>query len=500
MDSERKVRDGGTIVYLGIRTHSTPGCVACRFVALILLVVLSPLVIEAEVLSWPEEWRWGITEFDDAGVSLGQSYLIREIPLEIANSLPPISGHRMSMEEVEAYIQREHGEAMNALSEKESELRRKMDRKIFEVDFSMEQLDELKEELQQLREEKEELSRKVLFNGQAPDSIPLVLSEENQKNELLPPLLTPYEEYSSNLEYLATGTLEEIEGVLYLTFRIYSFLENRDIFSFTGGLLPEDREKVISQLAESIIATLTGRSWCSLTVVSNVGANIYLNGEVVGNTMVELPVLEPGLYKVESVLTGHISRVEEIVVLPYEKKKIHIELDKAAWLELSIETDPTNAELFLGSRLIGRSPWVGDIPPNYSSLAIRKNGYIELIQPIVPADSNSLEYSLTLKPDTVDSEALLEAAREKFYFSLALFAFSIPVSLGLIATSSSYGNSASLELELSGTTAEYDRLNRISTGTLYGFYGGLALNIGLFVMLVIDAVSYVQEAESQASE
>jgi tetratricopeptide (TPR) repeat protein len=121
----------------------------------------------------------------------------------------------------------------------------------------------------------------------------------------------------------------------------------------------------------------------SLTVNTNPGgAVIFLNGERKGNSPLIVSDLKEGNYTVRVESEGYITK-EEQITLGQEKQAITIELEKItpkptpAFLNLTVNTNPGGAVIFLNGERKGNSPLiVSDLKEGNYTVRVESEGYI----------------------------------------------------------------------------------------------------------------------------
>jgi putative ABC transport system substrate-binding protein len=105
------------------------------------------------------------------------------------------------------------------------------------------------------------------------------------------------------------------------------------------------------------------------------GAKVYVDGKEVGTAPVVLPHVKPGKYVVRLIREGYETYEERVNVIEGERKKILASMRRAVG-ELSINTDPSGASVYLDGKSVGVSPYEGkDVAPRSYKIRIEKEGY-----------------------------------------------------------------------------------------------------------------------------
>ena len=471
---------------------------AVNYKLLFVLLFLSALPLGAQEFSWPKEWRWGVAAWEDHGVSGNYQYLLRNMPLRILRFVSPSVDHQVSRDEAFAYAAQQRRLKLEELAVKVSGLRTKLDEMFFDVTKGTGDRKTLSEEWLDAKKEWNNSEALPPSISTPPSQIPLKFLSKSEDEDLLPPLVGPPEKYETELEYLAAGSLEEVEGLLYFTFRLYSFVENRDLFLIRKAYLPEEADQFFVEAAAALAEHLLGREWGSISVESEIPASLYLNGDLVGEQAAHIPFLLPGYYTLESVAPGYLTTVKGILLLPNEEKKVLLTMEKGEWLDLSVLTTPPGADIFLGSRWIGATPWEGEVPPEYNRVTIRKDGYHEAIRFLTPR--GGADWEITLQDEAFDRQKELKARRDWFYFSLGAFLISIPVTMTLYSVYDIAHNARTAEIAAYGSSGETEKLSLIENIGNFGFWGALFIDAGLFVNMIFSAVDYVKVAGTDFRE
>jgi len=451
-----------------------------------------PLWSQAAV--FPSKMVAGIAQWRNQGVPGEYAYLVRTIPSQLFTAAVECRDHQIGEWEGQA-IRRKMAERQKEELEKEvSRLRRTLDEMLFDHRKSEEDRAKAREAWQI------KLTDWRLFNQNSsrpfepPPRITLGMHEKNDKDRFLPVFLGPAATYPEQTDYLVHGGVEMVEGILFFTMGIFSFWEDRDLVWLERAYLPEEAGRFIEEARMVMIDTLLGREWSSLTVkTSESGAILSLNGVEVGRGGVNLPFMVPGNYQIQAAAPGFRREIVDIELFHRQRETLEIVMPPDEWSPFTISTDPDGADLYLGSRWLGLSPWEGDLPPENFILSVRKPGYRDTFRYLPEKRGDGRDILLPVESFKV--EHLMETHKQRFYSSLGAFVLALPVPFILQGISQYSAQAWYDENRLYGSSHETDRLRRISLLSYYGSQGALFIQGALFVNMVIDAVRYVKTTD-----
>jgi len=398
------------------------------------IIALSSLYCE-EAESLPEDkatdWIVGIATLQSVNLSVDNEYLIHSIPLIFQEKLASVTVHHFNSEEIVEYqkaiIKNELAKGIQELIN----LQKQRDKELFSnkkeyerqkaVKVFDEQIEAAKKRITYLRNLKPEL---ISF----PDKKPVLFKDQGGKL-FDPPKFSPLQ-YAEDkeLHVLIWGKLEEVQNYLYLEIHVFDRILEKNIFTYKEGGSREDLYGYFPDAMREITTVLLGRAWSSLIVTAEPrNAYIKINDSFMGLGSVDLSYLEPGPVKIEVTSPGFISQVEEIELEPLELKVYEIELEKTDHIEMFIQSYPAEANVYIDSLWIGKTPLLIDKPFVMSKLLIKKEDYGDYFIRIGPESPEQLNISLFQV--YIDKMEYQEKMAGKFYNSLGAFLISVPFSL-----------------------------------------------------------------------
>lgn len=445
-----------------------------------------------EEISWPETLTWGVAEWVDKGVSDEYLYLINSQPLRFLSFSSSCDNHQYSLEELESLAQQRIADELSSWLVKASNYRNELDSSFFDPNGTDRARESLNSQWREALDKVKELEEFPLELGEYPKSVSLVLNEKNSLNELLEPFTGLADDYITDVDFLVAGSMEEIEGILIFKIGIYSFIENKYVFSYQGAYLPEDSDNFYFESHKQLTEVLLGRPWGTLKIETNVPATIQVDGESLGYRYLELPFLELGFHKVTVFSPGFSVYNEDILIDGKEESFVKIELLQNEWIDLQVNSVPSGADIFVGSQWVGTTPWSGEVPTEFNRIILRKEGFRDVNRVVFPEPADDSQViDAVLSTINFNLNGYITHERDDFYDSLGLFFVGLPMPFILRGiynnTSQAYLN----EVNNYGDTDEAERLSRWALGSWYGSMGALFIEGAFFVNMIINAVSYM---------
>ncbi|RIH90527.1 PEGA domain protein [Calidithermus terrae] len=114
----------------------------------------------------------------------------------------------------------------------------------------------------------------------------------------------------------------------------------------------------------------------TLAVTSNPpGAQVFVNGQLVGNTPVNLS-LNPGSYTLELRRQGYQTYRTTVAIAPGANSRVNVNLSPAVSQGvLTVTSNPSNADVYVNGRLVGRTPYSARLNSGTYTVEVRRAGY-----------------------------------------------------------------------------------------------------------------------------
>jgi hypothetical protein len=295
----------------------------------------------------------------------------------------------------------------------------------------------------------------------------------------------------SQATYVLTGTVRSIGDYLDVRIELYSDLEQKVLGEWEGRFSPEEASDRMAEVSDHFHEILLGRPWAGLSISSVLsGTKIKL-----GDRWHALPWstddLEPGIREILVQNPGLPQ--EKINVTLEEGRRIAVVIPAGTAIpeRLVLETDPPGVSLYLDSQYLGPSPQTVDRPLSTARVRAQAPGWATLAWEVGP-DTPSPSRKTLSPPQPLPS---IPDAKDRFYFSLALF------SISLTATSfaSAWTNEQVLLTDAyaaAGNQQGYDLAYSRYQWVQAGYITGVVLTSGLFVWMMFQLNDYLNAAQA----
>jgi hypothetical protein len=427
-------------------------------------------------------WIVGFAALQTVHLSVENEYLAHSIPLMFKEKLTSVKKHNFKPDEIVEHQKAVIKHELAASIQKLIDLQKQRDKELFSDKKEYEKQKSVKAFDEQIEKEKERINflrdlkpEQIIF----PDEKPILFKDEAGK--LFDPPKFSELQYAEEkeLHVLIWGRLEEVQGYLYLEINVFDRISEKNIFTYKEGGSREDLYGYFSDAIKEITSVLLGRAWSSLVVNAEPNnAYIKINDSFMGLGSIDLPYLEPGALKIEVTSPGFISHIEELKIEQFESKVYDIKLKKSEHAEIFIQSYPVEADVYLDSLWIGKTPLIIDKPFVLSKLLIKKEDYGDFFMRIGPESPEQLDISLF--QIYIDKKEYQEEMAVRFYNSLGTFLISVPFSLF------SYG-----------LACDYINAGHDTEGQFffYTYRWGVFLNCVLCAQMIYDLIMYIRSGD-----
>jgi hypothetical protein len=443
-----------------------------------------------------EDWRVGFSSFQPVFLTKDNRYLLNSVPLLLREELRSLSVHRLSDQELEARRSEivkmqihDYLQDLKEIENEEKELLLSRDTDPYYSQTVRKTLVELARKKTALKEAVqwlEKLPREQVVLGAEK---PVVFAEGDESGTLLfSPQFSPAGlAKRENLDFLVWGTIEEIQGYLFVKIHGFHTVLGREVYTYESGgsadELPIILDEAIGGLAEQIL----GRRWASLEVVPRPGTSSVVVNEIFrGIGATRMRFLEPGRATVLVTTPGYIEERREVVLAPYEHRSIEIELEQKETLAITLNTNPEGADVYLDSQWFGITPLELDLLQADQRLLLKKEGFKDLVFDIEETTPRYVEFDLRRK--ILDELQWQERKRDTFYTSLGIWALSLPFPIFLYGYAVDNARAAN---RATVGTDEYNKFRRNMELTYAGYFATLFVSVTLFVKMLINMLEYV---------
>jgi hypothetical protein len=437
-------------------------------------------------------WRVGICAFSSAGLSTDNTYLPYSLPLLLKNELSGLSEHRYQDPEIDL-ARRSIISAETAAAEKSLTAARKdrdnllfnettpgstawtaADKRIADVETRLAFLRALEPDLISVSDRK-----------------PVAVVEGSGAGKLLAvPDVPPSVACAQlGLDLLVGGSVEEVQGYLLLDVWAFDPLTGRNIFTTRNAASRDELYASIPVFGREIARTILGRPWAQVAFAPDPPeASLYVDGVLAASGATPVLYLAPGTHDLRVSAPGYreVSRTAEFEA--EKETRLADTLEKNVEGSISISSDPAGADLYVDSYWMGKTPLSVDRPPVRSRGILSMKGFYDAPFSLEPASPPLV--SMQLQKDVGSRDVVRTKARDDFYTSLGIFAFSLPVPAFAYGFAIDFALK-DLDLSAQGLGTAADQARATSGVFLGAYYVGIAVSAALFTWMVTRIVRYV---------
>jgi len=291
--------------------------------------------------------------------------------------------------------------------------------------------------------------------------------------------------------YAVTGAVAYIDGYLQVDLSLYSSIENRFLASWSGQFAPDEAPARMADAADALRAALLGRPWAGVKITSPLsGTRVQVAG-----VWHDLPwssdTLEPGDLPIVITAPGQAPQNRTLTL--EASRRASLDLNFTAVPDtITLETDPPGASLYLDSRYLGPSPQTVDRPLATARVRAQAPGYATRAWEIGPRTPSPSKITLLPPSEPVS----VPDAKDRFYWSLAAFSFSLTSTAFLGAWQQEQAGLTS-QYALDGTNIDnYNKAYFRYKAVTYAYAGAVVLTSAIFVWMMFELGSYLAADES----
>jgi hypothetical protein len=476
-------------------------------------------------------WAYGITEFETDLESSSLQSLEWRLPLLLREELRDCPLHFYSAAELRDRKLQVRRERLQNAADEITSLRAELDELFFSDDSesrTRERKEKLGEQLEVALREQDRLRAVSAEEVEVPRHKPAAYREGNAAAGLFPfPEVPPWIPMrKAGIDFLITGTAEEMGGLLFVEVRGYRRDSRTERLLYRGNFRLDRIEEGMERASWAIRETVYGRELADLTLtVDPASARVELvtsagrreagaapSGTAetnAGGSPSATPVekedgtrergrffryLSPGEVRIEVSAEGYGETVRTVQLVPGEKKRVDIDLEPVRTADIRLQTFPQGAAVYTDSRHAGSAPLTIDNAVLPAYLTLRRSGYHER-NVLVTDDPGKEVLQYRLHPEEVDLERIVRNARDRFYLGLAGFFLSVPLTMY------SYGKSTDYAFTLTAypnaSIEEKYRLHDLSELWYTAYLGSLFLNGTFLIDTIVQMVNYIDTVQAR---
>lgn len=289
------------------------------------------------------------------------------------------------------------------------------------------------------------------------------------------------------------GSVEKLDKWTYLQVSIENNILGTEELFYESISSPDTITELIPEIISKLKTLVLGRVWSSVAFeIVPEDSNIIITRKNEKILHQSFNSLYPGVYEIEVSTKGYISKYFTIELEEYKSIVIPVKLEEEAHVNISVQSFPSGADLYSGATWIGKTPLLMKNPIIPALLTLKLEGFNN--NKFVYKDKENRDIQIYMQLDIIDHDSIISRKRDKFYHSFGYFMLSIPVTMIGFGMSSDYGHAYYRELVkgVSSDSTEANRLRNISNAWHTVYYGGVFLNLTLFVNTIFDLVGYIK--------
>lgn len=355
-------------------------------------------------------------------------------------------------------------------------------------------IEKVKVELEQLQAQKEETGERIDRESYSIIPVEFVQPENGLFFKREAGEIAETAE-KNNLDIIIYGFVENLDDYQYIEVRLWNNLLQKDTIVWRTAVSSDDVISLIIPGQKIIKTDLLGKEWAELTVIGPDNCLIYIDGKFTGIGRINRLIFDPGSRLVEVKKSGYESHSEKIYLNSFEGFVLDIELEIINNRSIVIQTFPAQADVYLDSVWMGKSPVRLQPENETSTIRIKKDGYIDKSF-FVDGNTENI-VNINLKADSNGREQWVPGRRARFYTGLGSFVMSIPFTALFYSMVEQTGEAYLSEYAANGVINidELTRLQNLNTAQYSMYLASLGLNIFFFLDTVLQAVEYVGSVE-----
>jgi hypothetical protein len=443
-------------------------------------------------------WSVAVCTFEVEGLSGENRYLAFSLPLLLKNEVGALSTHTLSDEERDLVRRRLIARDMVAADKAATAACAERDALLFSDAVAS-----AKDSAARSAVEKklaDAVKRHGFLASLDPSKVdvaaekPVAFKQGVEEGKLLDAPLIPRDVYCAQqgVDLLVGGSLQEVQGYLLLDIWAFDAARGRMVFTSRNAAQREELYAFLSSLGKELAGVILGRQWSLVSFAPKPPESaLYVDGVLAASGASSTLYLAPGAHAVRMTAPGYRDVERTLTLAEGEETRIEDELEKEVPGQVEFTSDPDGAAVYVGSVWKGVTPLFLDVPAVQSRGELKLDGFYS--QPFTLDSAVPPSVSLALTPDTGSRDDVQKKKRDDFYFSLGLFAFSIPLPLFSYALALDYSVKW-LECVTYGLSDEASSAKSSTYVFLGTYYAGIAISVSLFSWMVSRIVTYVKAA------
>ncbi len=464
-------------------------CFAAGFLFLLIL----PGGLTAQTLtSGKSEWKVALAVLDleeeglDDPVARSTASLI---PRLLLDGLSGTDTHILSPEEQELLARERIDAELKVVHRKLASYHTERDAMFFDPNTTSAELDALEQRISDSNIELRELEAAGIFSVVVPESLPVSYVDTSEGGDFLDPVTVKPESFlrTRELDLLLHGSLVHVGD--YFGLKILATSPTGTDVLWEGAVSEDGLESSTLKASRAARGLLLGRPWSAIDVsVEPSDAFISIDGKIVGVGRWNATTLSPGPVSLEVTASGHLPRVENILLPESDLLSLDIILEETLQPSILVESEPVGADVRMGSIWLGRTPLAIDLPDRVMSLTFEMDGFRSRTVPFYP-EAERLVVPLDIAIGDPAEEMAIR--RKKLHNSMAWFSLSLAPTLVLLGVSENYAQQNLNSTDPADIEDSYNSY-QLTRGLMWGSVG---INVVLLTTVLFRLSGYLNAAE-----
>ena len=435
--------------------------------------------------SYPKDFSWAVGEFG------GEGEWTSRLPRLLIRGWDALPEHQLTDAEKSALVEKWKDDGLRSIELQKSTLTLALDKKRLAGSLASSEPAATLKSLGDL-DAKAALVRAGQGAGDPPLTLPLRGVWATGQEQRPWPVFDRHDlVIKAKSLYAVTGTVRLVGGYLDVTVELFSDLENKVLAAWEGRFAAEEASDRMGEVSDKFHGVLLGHSWAGITVTSAIsGTRIQMGGQ-----WHLLPWrsddLSPGRLDMVVQTPGRPNQSLNFSLEEGHRLSVVLPAETVPASRLILETDPPGVSLYLDSQYLGPSPQTIDRPLATTRVRAQAPGWATTTWEVGPKTASPSRKSLSL-PKPLPS---VSDAKDRFYFSLAAFSFSLTTSAFAGAWTGEQvelTNAYAVAGDQNGYQTAYSRYRLVSAGYL----ASVVLTSGLFVWMMFQLGDYLGAAQT----
>lgn len=294
------------------------------------------------------------------------------------------------------------------------------------------------------------------------------------------------------IDFLVSGELDYISSIFILSLKMYSSIQNKDIWYYENYASSDSLEEMLQESANTLSKAVYGKPYSILSFnLSPEETKVFINGE--RNNTLSMLFFDTNYVTLDFEAKSYYPETVKIITDPDKNRDLDIKLKPFPAVDIMVNSEPGGAQVFVDGNLSGLTPLVLSSMASPKILRFSLDGY-ESRQVVFASDSKLDMQKIVLnKKEAMSFNDGFELKKSSFYNSLGFFIISLPFTVlsgGLFQTYyNTINNSGGIISDtsyrhLEGSFYFYQSVFWISTAITLGCAVNSGINLARYISFV----------------